>query len=166
MMPCNINCFCAGETSGIPRMAAQFQAVWKHLDLGHGVEGMYLQGDHLEKETASRCVWAKKMLLKCNLSLCCAALQVLRKCLGAGESEAAAVGELWVQMCLQMCSLWLVRVSHCFLSYQPSHSVLSISSRCGSALQKQGCVALGSCAPWVSLLSTAWDSLFCRVSIV
>lgn len=65
----------------------------------------------------------KKMLLKCKLSLCCAALQVLRKCLGAGESEAAAVGELWVQMYLQMCiccgdwcSLWLVRVSHCFLS--------------------------------------------------
>lgn len=123
MRPCSINCFRAGETSGIARLAAQFQAVWKHLDLGHGVEGMYLQGDHLEKETASRCVRGKKMLLKCKLSLCCAASQVLRKCLGAGESEAAAVGELWVQMCLQMCiccgdwcSLWLVRVSHCFLS--------------------------------------------------
>lgn len=75
-------------------------------------------------------VFGKKMLLKCKVSLCCAASQVLRKCLGAGESEAAAVGELWVQMCLQMCiccgewcSLWLVRVSHCFFSYQPSHSV-------------------------------------------
>lgn len=53
---------------------------------------MYL---HLEKETASRCVWAE-MLMKCKLSLCCPASQVLRKCLGAGESEAAAaVGELW-----------------------------------------------------------------------
>lgn len=60
MRPCSINCFHAGETSGIARLAAQFQAVWKHLDLGHGMEGMYLQGDHLEKETASRCVQGKK----------------------------------------------------------------------------------------------------------
>lgn len=129
MMPRSINCFHAGETKGVPRMAAQFQAIWKHLDLGHRVEGMYLQGEHLEKETASRCVWAK-MLLKCKLGLCCPASQGLRKRLCAGDSEAAAVGELWVQMCLQMCSRcrewcgsWLARVSHCFLSYQPSHSI-------------------------------------------
>lgn len=87
MVPRSINCFHAAQTNGIPGMAAQFQAIWKHLDLGHGLEGMYLQGDHLEKETASRCVWAKTLLkrklslLKCKLGLCCAASQ----CLGAGE---------------------------------------------------------------------------------
>lgn len=71
-MPRSINCFHAGETSGIPRTAAPFQAIWKHLDLGHG-SGRYVSvGGHLEKETASRCDWAK-MLLKCKLSLCCAA---------------------------------------------------------------------------------------------
>lgn len=37
---------------------------------------------------------------------------------------------------------------------------LTKAGLCGSGEQR-----LGSCALWVSLLNTAWDSLLCRVSI-
>lgn len=56
-------------------------------------------GKHLEKETASRCVWATT-LFKCKLNISyCPALQAFRKHLIAGESKVLAAACGWRSGC-------------------------------------------------------------------
>lgn len=143
-MPRSINCFHAGEAPGWLLSFNGSMMLFGNIWIWGTEWKVCIWGKHLEKETASRCVWAK-MLFKCKLNIrSCPALQAFRKHLIAGESAVLAAARGWRSGCrtvsadvrvhsLQVAVQFVVGESVTLFSLVQAKlfNSSSISSRCG-----------------------------------